>query len=228
MPSAARFSEPAKITSSDLRVRSDRPCSPRVQRRASARFDLPEPFGPTTALMPGPNSTTVRSANDLKPCRRRPSRRGGPLIGRPLNRGRTRHASRGFAPQSIQRSRGRLRLGYPTGRSLPHAENPVAHRHLDSEAALVIGTGDLEELVVWPQPARPLRVLLEPAFWALEREDRRVVLELGLRELGQPAPDRVVADVANREPEAFGEGGRRAHRVCRAMTRGRRWDGRVG
>ena len=36
------------------------------------------------------------------------------------------------------------------------------------------------------------------------------------------------ADVANREPEAFGEGGRRAHRVCRAMTRGRRWDGRAG
>ena len=76
MPWAERFSEPAQMTSSALRDRSARPCSPSAQRSASARFDLPEPFGPTTALMPAPNSTLVRSANDLKPWRRSASRRG--------------------------------------------------------------------------------------------------------------------------------------------------------
>ena len=30
-------------------------------------FDLPDPFGPTTAVMPAPNSSVVSSANDLKP-----------------------------------------------------------------------------------------------------------------------------------------------------------------
>ena len=30
-------------------------------------FDLPEPLGPTTTLTPGPNSSRVRSGNDLKP-----------------------------------------------------------------------------------------------------------------------------------------------------------------
>ena len=30
-------------------------------------LDLPEPFGPTTTLTPGPKSRRVRSGNDLKP-----------------------------------------------------------------------------------------------------------------------------------------------------------------
>ena len=64
------------MTSSALRERSARPCSPSAQRSASARLLLPDPFGPTTALIPGPNSTFVRSANDLKPCSRRARRRG--------------------------------------------------------------------------------------------------------------------------------------------------------
>src|SRR5262245_51078465 len=70
MPIALRDDEPAKITSSARRVRNVRPCSPSVQRRASARLLLPLPLGPTTALIPGPNSIVVRSANDLKPTRR--------------------------------------------------------------------------------------------------------------------------------------------------------------
>ena len=41
------------MTSSDLRRRSARPCSPSAHRNASARLLLPDPFGPTTALMPG-------------------------------------------------------------------------------------------------------------------------------------------------------------------------------
>ena len=88
MPWAARLSEPAQMTSSDLRERSALPCSPSAQRSASARLLLPDPFGPTTALMPPPNSTLVRSANDLKPCSRRARRRAaaGPCPFRSLMR----------------------------------------------------------------------------------------------------------------------------------------------
>src|SRR5215471_5650274 len=42
-------------------------CSPRTQRTASATFDFPAPFGPTTAVMPVLNSRTVRTAKLLKP-----------------------------------------------------------------------------------------------------------------------------------------------------------------
>ena len=34
---------------------------------ASTTFDLPLPLGPTTTVMPGSNSSTVGSANDLNP-----------------------------------------------------------------------------------------------------------------------------------------------------------------
>src|SRR5947207_4512008 len=44
-------------------------CSPSAQRTASVTFDLPLPFGPTITLTPGPNSSSVRSGNDLKPLR---------------------------------------------------------------------------------------------------------------------------------------------------------------
>src|SRR5262245_26740826 len=42
-------------------------CSPRTQRTASTTLDLPEPLGPTTAVMPGGKSKAVLSANDLNP-----------------------------------------------------------------------------------------------------------------------------------------------------------------
>src|SRR5438270_5702869 len=42
-------------------------CSPRAHSTASVTLDLPEPFGPTITLTPGPNSSLVRSGNDLKP-----------------------------------------------------------------------------------------------------------------------------------------------------------------
>src|SRR5918998_2274196 len=43
-------------------------CSPSTQEMASATFDLPHPFGPTTAVMPLPVKTSsVKSAKDLKP-----------------------------------------------------------------------------------------------------------------------------------------------------------------
>jgi hypothetical protein len=68
IPTGASPSEPAKITSSMPLPRSRRgACSPITQRIASTTFDLPQPFGPTTPVMPGLNETTVLSTNDLKP-----------------------------------------------------------------------------------------------------------------------------------------------------------------
>src|ERR1700682_5317050 len=68
MPSGLRVLLPAKMTSSIFCERSDRDdCSPSTQRIASTRFDLPEPFGPTTAVVPSMNSSVVASAKVLKP-----------------------------------------------------------------------------------------------------------------------------------------------------------------
>ena len=44
--------------------------SPITQRSASTRFDLPQPFGPTTPVSPGSIRKSVGSTNDLKPIRR--------------------------------------------------------------------------------------------------------------------------------------------------------------
>ena len=42
-------------------------CSPSTQRMASATLLLPEPLGPTTAVIPRPYSNVVRLAKLLKP-----------------------------------------------------------------------------------------------------------------------------------------------------------------
>ena len=44
--------------------------SPITQRSASTRFDLPQPFGPTTPVNPGSIRKSVGSTKDLKPIRR--------------------------------------------------------------------------------------------------------------------------------------------------------------
>src|ERR1700683_523275 len=69
-PSGGREVVPAKTTSSILPPRRDfTPCSPITQDRASTTLDLPEPFGPTTQVMPGSRWSDVAEANDLKPRR---------------------------------------------------------------------------------------------------------------------------------------------------------------
>src|SRR5262249_14780837 len=68
----ARPSPPAKMMSSLFLPRSWRMlCSPSTHRIASARFDFPLPLGPTIAVMPGLNSSTVRGAKLLNPCNSR-------------------------------------------------------------------------------------------------------------------------------------------------------------
>src|SRR5689334_20492013 len=70
-PRAAwRPGAPAKITSCiDCPRTASGDCSPSAHSTASVTFDLPEPFGPTITLTPGPNSSRVRSGNDLNPLR---------------------------------------------------------------------------------------------------------------------------------------------------------------
>src|ERR1700760_4285134 len=69
-PSGGREVVPAKTTSSILPPRSDlAPCSPMTQDRASTTLDLPDPFGPTTQVIPGSRRRVVAEAKDLKPRR---------------------------------------------------------------------------------------------------------------------------------------------------------------
>src|SRR5437879_6472488 len=68
MPRLLREVDPLKITSAISPPRSDlADCSPRIHRTASTTLLLPDPFGPTTAVMPGAKSNRVLSANDLNP-----------------------------------------------------------------------------------------------------------------------------------------------------------------
>src|SRR5215469_10611466 len=67
-PSGGRDEVPAKTTSSIRPLRRLlTPCSPMTQEKASTTFDLPDPFGPTTQVMPGSRRKVVAEANDLNP-----------------------------------------------------------------------------------------------------------------------------------------------------------------
>ena len=67
-PRAGRPAVPAKMTSSILPPRRLlAPCSPRTQAMASTTLDLPDPLGPTTAVIPGSSRSVVADAKDLKP-----------------------------------------------------------------------------------------------------------------------------------------------------------------
>src|SRR5438105_3789367 len=60
--------DPLKIRSVPALPRSDfMDCSPKTKRIASTMFDLPEPFGPTTAVIGVVNSSESFLPNDLKP-----------------------------------------------------------------------------------------------------------------------------------------------------------------
>src|SRR5881409_3706897 len=68
MPNGLRPSVPLKITSAISPPRSAlADCSPSTQRTASDTLDLPQPLGPTMAVMPGRKLSEVLSAKDLNP-----------------------------------------------------------------------------------------------------------------------------------------------------------------
>ena len=67
-PSLPRFSVPPKITSSIFAPRRALVrCSPMTHKIASDILDLPEPLGPTMAVISFSNVSRVLSAKDLKP-----------------------------------------------------------------------------------------------------------------------------------------------------------------
>src|SRR5262250_25304 len=69
-PSGGREAVPANTTSSILPPRRLlAPCSPITQAKASTMFDLPDPLGPTTQVIPGSNRSDVVEAKDLNPRR---------------------------------------------------------------------------------------------------------------------------------------------------------------
>src|SRR6201995_2371873 len=69
-----RRPEPEKITSSMPEARMFLyELSPITQRRAPPRFDLPQPFGPTTPVRPGSIRNSALSQKLLKPVRRKRS-----------------------------------------------------------------------------------------------------------------------------------------------------------
>ena len=182
---------------------------------------MPEPLGPTTALIPGPNSTSVRSANDLKPWTRRPRRRAGALTG--LRR-RLVSVGRALAPRPSDRARGAsaersTRLApRPTSRR-PGATGPrrcpstrPSTSDLDPELLLVVRPDRLEQVVDGPLAGRPLGVLLEAALGALERRQREVGRDLRLGARVDPVPGGLPAEVevdgADQRLERRGEQGR--------------------
>src|SRR5579859_6318497 len=106
-PSGGREVVPAKTTSSILPPRRDlTPCSPMTQDSASTMLDLPEPFGPTTQVMPGSRRSVVAEANDLNPRSVRVFRYTRPHLPRirraelrePYRASRTHSGREGFSP----------------------------------------------------------------------------------------------------------------------------------
>src|SRR5215212_7328824 len=114
-PSGARPEVPAKMTSSIFPPRSAlAPCSPSTQLMASTTLLLPEPFGPTTQVIPGSRRSVVAEAKDLKPFSVRLFRcTRTPPTGRPL-------LFRGWAqaiepPRQFRELRGDSALDEPPG-----------------------------------------------------------------------------------------------------------------
>src|SRR5512139_1377581 len=69
MPARGRPSPPAKMRSSVFLARkAEKTCSPNTQRKPSATFDLPDPFGPTMAVTPVGKTNSVLVAKVLNPC----------------------------------------------------------------------------------------------------------------------------------------------------------------
>ena len=208
------------MTSSDLRDRSARPCSPSAQRSASARLLLPDPFGPTTALMPGPNSTLVRSANDLKPWRRRARSRGSPGVGRSAHAtppsGPGSAAARACGPRrrSSAWAAAAVSAARRDGPSPMPSRSPATQTSIRNDFSW---SGPLESArsVRRPFAGGPLGELLESALGALERADRCLRGELGGGEADQPRAHGLEAEI---EIERAGDGLEGRRQEQRAAT----------
>src|SRR5438552_16130453 len=135
---AGRVAVPAKITSSMPPPRSDLGLdSPIAQRIASSRFDLPQPFGPTTPVRPASILSSAGSTKLLNPLSL--SRRIRNLLLLPLE---CPSAARGFLELRFQ--------------LLPRRR--VDHLAVDEEGRRVIDARVFRCLCDAEQPFEPLRV----------------------------------------------------------------------
>ena len=128
-PSGGRPAVPANTTSSILPPRSGlTPCSPMTQENASTTLDLPDPFGPTTQVIPCSNRSEVAEANDLNPRRVSAFRYTCQLSSSGIRHPSGRAAPWPLFPPSPPGRSGRLRPGTaaPLVRTLPRASvSPV-------------------------------------------------------------------------------------------------------
>ena len=131
------------MTSSDLRERSARPCSPSAQRSASARLLLPDPFGPDDGADPGPELDVRPLGERLEALQ--PEGEEARLGGRGPGARLTRRPLRASAPASPATARrrsdrlgGRGGLGGPARRALADAQQLAVDPDLDPERLLVV------------------------------------------------------------------------------------------
>src|SRR5690625_4794994 len=216
-PSGAREEVPAKMTSDIDPPRSDlAPCSPMTQASASTTFDLPEPLGPTTQVIPGSRCRVVADAKDLNPrsvsvfrCTRAAYPRSRARCGVPL---------RGCAQPSRARSRpSRVPVREPCARSTAHSVTGTGTRLWRS------GTG------LW-RSGSPLRSAAgEPeGDLALGRLRGVRPVDQVLDHLGVPRPGEVAADRAGGRRRRLRRAGERAEALDDAVALDDRGDKRPG
>src|ERR1022692_1546873 len=75
--------------------------APITQRSASTRFDLPQPFGPTTPVSPGSMTNSVGSTKDLNPRTLRRVNFTRPLPARPAGKSPAPHFLVPVAPPAL-------------------------------------------------------------------------------------------------------------------------------
>src|SRR5437870_3103567 len=142
------------MTSSMRWPRSSRALvSPSPQRSASTRLLLPLPLGPTIAVMPRSNSTSLRDANVLKPetTMLRSLIRSVSLLphGRgPRRTGGCRRATPARRGEALQRIVGGCLLRGLLGVTSPGSGDAVAEHHLGGVLAAVAGPPGRDHPVV--------------------------------------------------------------------------------
>ncbi len=164
-------------------MRSARPCSPSAQRSASARLLLPDPLGPTTALIPGPNSTTRPLGERLEALepesaarrRRRASRRRrhAAASGPSARRCRARRGRCSRRHVSVARARRRRRQSPRSAGTRPRRADDRRPRTSMRTASRGRARSPRRP-VDGPLAGRPLGVLLEPALGALQADSGSV------------------------------------------------------
>ena len=224
IPCAARLSEPAQMTSSALRERSARPCSPSAQRSASARLLLPEPFGPDDRADPaaeldvGPLGERLEALEaEGEQARRRRSRRGRSRCRRscadrlgPLRWHRSRSIASAAAAVSAVRATDPRRRRAPRRRPRPRSGTSSRGPARSRRAA---GTTGRPPVVRWVYSWSRLLGLLRATIGAS-------ALELRSGQLDQPVADRLEAEVEVERPDERLERRREQRRPAPAAAPG--------